>query len=157
MNETVLIYTDGACSGNPGEGGWGAVLIYKEKRKEISGYEPLTTNNRMELSAAINALEALNRRTKVDLYSDSTYLCNAFNKGWLKTWSANGFMRKTEPVPNADLWKRLIALTSAHEVAFHHVRGHADDAENNRCDELARKAIVMARAEAKLYAKDNFN
>ena len=137
----VEIYTDGACSGNPGKGGWGAVLIYKGVRKELSaGYEN-TTNNRMELMAAIEGLSALKESCQVDLYSDSKYLVDAIEKGWLEKWMANNWMReKNKPALNSDLWKKLVALMEKHEVKFIWVKGHAQTEENNRCDQLARAA-----------------
>jgi len=138
----VIIYTDGACSGNPGKGGWGAVLIFGELRKEISGYEVQTTNNRMEMMAAIQALEQLTERCVVDLYSDSSYLVNAFNAGWIDGWQRRGWMTASKkPVLNQDLWQRLLALTRKHQVTFHKVKGHSTDELNNRCDFLATEAI----------------
>ena len=134
----VTIYTDGACSGNPGPGGWGAVLIYGEHRREISGGEAVTTNNRMELTAAIKALEALNAPCEVDLYSDSAYLINAYEQGWLKNWIRRGWVKADKkPVENVDLWKRLLELSGTHTVHWIKVKGHASNVENNRCDELA--------------------
>lgn len=146
----VILYTDGACSGNPGPGGWGLVLIYKSKRLEKSGYEPMTTNNRMELTAAIEGLEALNEPCSVDLYSDSAYLVNAFNQHWLDNWQRRGWLKADKkPVENKDLWVRLLALAATHEVRWHKVKGHADNAENNRCDQLATGEIKQKqRAEA---------
>lgn len=140
--KSVEIYTDGACSGNPGKGGWGAVLIYNGVRKEISaGYE-CTTNNRMELIAAIEGLSALKESCKVDLYSDSKYLVDAIEKKWVFKWESNNWMRdKNKPALNSDLWKILMELLKVHEVKFIWVKGHAANAENNRCDELARKAL----------------
>lgn len=138
----VIIYTDGACSGNPGPGGWGCVLLYGEHRKELSGGEKETTNNRMELTAAIRALEALNAPCKVELYSDSAYLVNAFEQGWLKNWIRRGWVKADKkPVENVDLWKRILELIGIHEVMFHKVKGHASNKENNRCDELATAAV----------------
>lgn len=138
----VIIYTDGACSGNPGPGGWGAVLIYGDKRKEISGAEARTTNQRMELTAAIAALKALKEPCRVRLYSDSAYLVNAFRQGWLERWQKNGWLTaKKEPVENRDLWQELLKQTSRHQVEWLKVKGHGDNTENNRCDELARAAI----------------
>lgn len=134
----VDIYTDGACRGNPGVGGWGAILVYACIEKELSGGEKLTTNNRMELTAAIEGLGALRERCHVTLYSDSTYLTNAINKGWLRSWQAKGFMKtKSEPVPNKDLWQRIIELIEYHEVEFVWVRGHHGHEYNERCDRLA--------------------
>jgi ribonuclease HI len=140
----VTIYTDGACSGNPGPGGWGAVLISGGHRKELSGGEAETTNNRMELKAAIAALEALKEPTTVDLYTDSTYLKRGITE-WLRAWKQNGWQRKSGkrllPVKNEDLWRRLDRLGRRHAVTFHWVEGHAGDVENERCDRLARRAV----------------
>ena len=142
MEKTVTIYTDGACSGNPGKGGWGALLMYGGSRKEISGYDPATTNNRMELMAAIRGLEALKEPCQVQLYSDSAYLVNAMNEGWLKRWVKNGWKTAAKkPVENIDLWQEILKLTTLHRVSFHKVKGHSDNPYNNRCDELARLAI----------------
>ncbi|ARM30405.1 ribonuclease HI [Prosthecochloris sp. HL-130-GSB] len=142
MKKNVTIYTDGACSGNPGKGGWGAVLMYGDIRREISGYSPATTNNRMELMAAIQALEALREPCNVDLYSDSSYLVNAMNLGWLRKWSSGGWKTAArKPVENQDLWQKIQQLTKLHNVTFHKVKGHSDNEYNNRCDHLARKAI----------------
>ena len=142
MKKQVTIYTDGACSGNPGPGGWGCVLMYKKHRKESSGSEPDTTNNRMELTAAIEALRLLKRSCSVDLYTDSAYLCNAFEKGWLDQWRRNGWKTANRhEVENRDLWEQLDALCVTHVVRFHKVKGHSDNVENNRCDKLAREAI----------------
>ena len=141
----VLIYTDGACSGNPGPGGWGAVLIYNEFRKEISGGEHETTNNRMELTAAIRALSLLKEPCAVDLYTDSTYLCNGFEKQWVDQWVRNGWKTSSKkPVENQDLWKELIQLNSVHQITFHWVKGHASNPLNNRCDQLATEAAKQA-------------
>lgn len=140
--DRVTIYTDGACSHNPGPGGWGCVLIYGEHRKEASGFAENTTNNRMELTAAIEALKMLKRDCCVDLYTDSAYLCNAFEKGWLKKWSLNGWKTANKnDVENRDLWEQLDALCITHIVQFHKVKGHSDNEENNLCDKLARNAI----------------
>lgn len=137
----VVIYTDGACSGNPGPGGYGAVLIYDGHRKELSGGFNLTTNNRMEIMAAIVALSALKRNCEVILYTDSQYLVNALTKGWVERWRANGWKRnKKELAFNADLWERLLNLCRRHKVEFVWLRGHADNSENELCDLLARKA-----------------
>lgn len=136
------MYTDGACSGNPGPGGWGAVLIYRSFRREMSGAQADTTNNRMELSAAIFALEALKEPCKVDLYTDSAYLMRAFEERWIDRWQANGWKTSTKkPVENMELWQELIRLTGVHQVRFHKVKGHSDNENNNRCDKLARDAI----------------
>ena len=142
----ITIYTDGACSGNPGPGGWGAMLMYGEHRKEISGGDAHTTNNRMELTGPIEALELLKQPCKVRLYSDSAYLVNAFNQRWIANWQRNGWQTsQKKPVENKELWQRLLELCRTHEVEFIKVKGHADNAENNRCDELARAAIAKYR------------
>ena len=133
----VTIYTDGACSGNPGPGGWGAILSYNGHTKELSGGDPATTNNRMELMGAISALEALTEPCEVELYSDSKYLVDSVTKGWLSSWVKQGFLRKGKTVPNTDLWKRLLVLLDRHQVSFIWVKGHAENEFNNRCDELA--------------------
>ncbi|RXZ57947.1 ribonuclease HI [Candidatus Borkfalkia ceftriaxoniphila] len=138
----VELYTDGACSGNPGAGGYGAILIYKGLEKEISGGEPLTTNNRMEIYAVIAGLECLKEKCRVNIYSDSAYTVNAFTQNWLEGWIRNGWRKADgKEVANSDLWQRLYDLTESHEVRFIKVKGHADNAYNNRCDELARAAI----------------
>ncbi|MGI6065277.1 MAG: ribonuclease HI [Bacillota bacterium] len=142
----VIIYTDGACSGNPGPGGWGTVLMYGCSQKEVSGYHPQTTNQRMELTAAIEALMLLKEPCKVKLYSDSAYLINAFQQGWLRNWQKNGWKNsRKEPVENQDLWKKLIDLNRMHQVQWLKVAGHADNQYNNRCDELARGEIKKNR------------
>lgn len=134
----VTIYTDGACSGNPGPGGYGAILMYGQHKKELSGGDPNTTNNRMELMGVITALKALNRPCQVDLYTDSQYVVNAIEKGWARKWQANGWMRnKKDKALNPDLWQTLLDLLEVHQVAFHWVKGHAGNPYNNRCDELA--------------------
>lgn len=143
----VSIYTDGACSGNPGPGGWGAILMSAEHRRELSGYEPLTTNNRMEILAAIESLRALKSPCTVKLHSDSAYLVNAFNQNWLTKWQRNGWVNsKKDPVENQDLWRDLLDAAGPHRVEWVKVKGHADNANNNRCDELARAAIVAGQA-----------
>lgn len=142
----VEIYTDGACSGNPGPGGWGAVLLYGPHEKEISGFEPDTTNQRMELLAAIKGLKNLKQPCKVKLYSDSAYLVNAFTQGWIENWQRNGWQNaKKKPVSNADLWRQLIDLAQVHEIQWIKVKGHSDNKLNNRCDALAREAIETRR------------
>ena len=147
MTETkkkVLIYTDGACSGNPGPGGWGAILSFQGKTKELSGHMPNTTNNRMELFAVISALGALKEPCMVEVYSDSTYVVNAFKADWIGNWQTNGWQTSAKkPVENSDLWKLLLQTIKMkkHEVTFHKVKGHSDHPENNRCDELATGAI----------------
>ncbi|GEO42060.1 ribonuclease H [Skermanella aerolata] len=141
----VDIYTDGACSGNPGPGGWGAILRYGTVEKELCGGEPGTTNNRMELMAAIQALEALKRPVKVRLHTDSQYVKDGITK-WIHGWKARGWQTADKkPVKNAELWKRLEAAKKPHEIEFHWVRGHAGHPENERADELARKGLKEAR------------
>lgn len=136
--KTVTIYTDGACSGNPGVGGWGAILFYKDQMREMSGFEENTTNNKMELTAAIKALERLKEPCEVELYSDSAYLVNAFLEGWLTKWQMNGFKSSNKkPVQNVDLWQKLIELNNIHKITWIKVKGHADNVYNNRCDALA--------------------
>ena len=140
--EEVIIYTDGACSGNPGPGGWGSILMMGENKKEISGGKKDTTNNVMELTAVIEALKLLKRPCKVDLYSDSAYVVNAFLQNWIWGWIKNGWKNSSkEEVKNKELWQELFSLTKIHDVTFHKVKGHADNEYNNRCDELARNAI----------------
>lgn len=134
----VTVYTDGACSGNPGPGGWGAVLMASGHKKEMSGGEAMTTNNRMELMAVIRSLEALTRPCKVTLYSDSAYVVNAFNQHWITNWQRNGWRNSAKAeVANVDLWKQLLSLTAVHDVTFVKVKGHADNEYNNLCDRLA--------------------
>ena len=133
----VTIYTDGACSGNPGPGGWGAILQYGSAEKEMSGGEHQTTNNRMELLGVINALQALREPCIVDLYTDSQYICNAINQHWLAGWKKAGWKRKGGELKNPDLWQTLDGLLQTHQVSFHWVKGHADNEFNNRCDRLA--------------------
>ncbi|ABL64637.1 ribonuclease HI [Chlorobium phaeobacteroides] len=146
MQKKIIVYTDGACSGNPGKGGWGALLMYGASTREISGYSPATTNNRMELSAAIEALETLKEPCIVHLYSDSSYLVNAINEGWLKRWTANNWKTAAKKsVENIDLWQKILTLIKLHDVTFHKVKGHSDNPYNNRCDELARQAIKNNR------------
>lgn len=136
--KTVEIYTDGACSGNPGPGGWGAILRYNGREKEISGGEGQTTNNRMELTAVIAALECLKEPCVVELYSDSKYVVDALTKGWAVSWREKGWIKSDKkPALNTDLWERLLALAQKHELRCHWVRGHADNEYNNRCDALA--------------------
>ena len=143
----VIIYTDGACSYNPGPGGWGAILMYKSFKKEISGGEKETTNNRMELTAVINGLSALKEPCKVSLYSDSAYVINAMQNGWLTQWILAGWRTADKkPVKNVDLWQRLSALISVHDVTFIKVKGHSDNELNNRCDYLARSEIAKLPA-----------
>lgn len=136
--KTVTIYTDGACSGNPGPGGWGAILMYGGFQKELSGGEAHTTNNRMELTGVITALEALKEPCAVELYSDSKYVIDALEKGWAWGWKKRGWVKSDKkPALNPDLWEELLALTQKHQLRCHWVKGHADNPKNNRCDELA--------------------
>lgn len=136
----VVIYTDGACSGNPGAGGWAVILKYRTVEREISGGEAETTNNRMELMAVIEGLKALKERCSVKVYSDSAYVVNAFALGWIRSWIANGWRGSdNKAVKNVELWQELMALCGKHLVEFNKVKGHADDEYNNRCDALARK------------------
>ena len=145
----VTIYTDGACSGNPGPGGWGAIMIYDQRRKEIKGGAPATTNNRMELMAAISALEALTRPCIVDLHTDSQYLRNGI-MSWINKWKRNGWRTADKsPVKNADLWRRLDAALAQHRVRWHWVKGHAGHDLNERADELAREGIAAVQAGAR--------
>ena len=140
--EKVTIYTDGACSGNPGPGGWASVLIYNGNEKEISGGKQDTTNNIMEITAVIEGLKALKFPCEVDLYSDSAYVVNTFLQGWIYSWMKNNWKTASgAPVKNQELWQELYNLTKVHKVNFNKVKGHADNKYNNRCDELAREAI----------------
>jgi len=138
----VIIYTDGACRNNPGPGGYGAILICGSYRKEIFGGDPATTNNRMEIMGAIVALEMLKSACEVEIYSDSRYLVDAIEKGWITRWKANGWRRKKAPALNVDLWERLLPLLSKHKVRFRWMKGHSGHPENERCDLLARTAIA---------------
>ncbi len=141
--DKVVIYTDGACSGNPGPGGWGTILMYKDIKKEISGGSNNTTNNIMEITAVIEGLKMLKYECIVEVYSDSAYVVNAFNQGWIYNWQKNNWKTSgKEPVKNKELWEELYSLTKKHEVTFIKVKGHADNPYNNRCDELARNAIT---------------
>ena len=142
----VTIYTDGACSGNPGKGGWGAILMYGEYEKEISGFEEMTTNNRMELLAAIQALRCLKEPCGVELYSDSAYLVNGFVCNWVSGWKRNGWKNSgKEEVKNIDLWKELDRLNGIHTIKWIKVKGHSDNEYNNRCDALATGEIKKNR------------
>lgn len=142
MGKEVIIYTDGACSGNPGPGGWGTILMYKDTKKEISGGKADTTNNVMEITAVIEGLKLLKESCKVEVYSDSAYVINAFNQHWIENWIKKNWQNsKKEPVKNKELWLELYALVNQHEVKFIKVKGHSDNEFNNRCDELARNAI----------------
>ena len=134
----VDIYTDGACRGNPGRGGWGAILVYGKTEKELSGGEPSTTNNRMELTAAIKALSALKERCEITLYSDSKYMIDALEKGWAKSWKAKGWKKADKsPALNPDLWEKLLKLVELHDITYVWVKGHVGHAYNERCDKLA--------------------
>ena len=136
--KNVTVYTDGACSGNPGPGGWGAILEYMGHEKELSGGEPNTTNNRMELTAVIVSLQQLKEPCRVELYSDSRYVIDALEKGWVWGWKKRGWIRSNKkPALNADLWEQLLPLLQIHEVHYHWVKGHAENPKNNRCDQLA--------------------
>ncbi|HBE77415.1 MAG TPA: ribonuclease HI [Firmicutes bacterium] len=138
----VIIYTDGACSGNPGPGGWGAILIAAGIEKELSGGETNTTNQRMELQAAIEALSVLKFSCRVKLHSDSAYLINAFRQNWLRNWQANGWLNsQKKPVENQDLWFKLVKLNQQHHIEWIKVAGHQDNIYNNRCDLLAKNAV----------------
>ena len=145
--KNVTLYTDGACSGNPGVGGYGGILIYGDLKREYSGSELETTNNRMEVTAVIVGLKRLKYPCKVEVYSDSAYTVNAFNEGWIYGWVKNGWKKSDgKAVLNADLWQELYELTKIHEVVFHKVAGHADNELNNRCDALATGAIKELKA-----------
>ena len=136
--KTVTLYTDGACSGNPGPGGWGAILEYAGTEKELSGGEASTTNNRMELTAVIAGLSALKEPCIVELYSDSKYVIDGLSKGWAASWQKNGWKKADKkPALNPDLWEKLLELTTIHKLNYHWVKGHADNPKNNRCDQLA--------------------
>ena len=144
--KSITIYTDGACSGNPGPGGWGAVLLYRTARREMSGGEAATTNNRMELTAAIEALSVLREPCEVELFSDSKYLVDSMTKGWARAWRERGWKKADKsPALNPDLFERLLTLCQTHDVTFHWVKGHADNPENERCDALARGEIEKFR------------
>ncbi len=136
--KTVTLYTDGACSGNPGPGGWGAILEFQGTEKELSGGEASTTNNRMELTAVIEGLSALKEPCIVELYSDSKYVIDGLSKGWAASWQKNGWRKSDKkPALNPDLWEKLLELTTIHTLRYHWVKGHADNPKNNRCDALA--------------------
>lgn len=136
--KTITLYTDGACSGNPGPGGWGAILEWEDHEKELSGGEISTTNNRMELTGVIRGLEALKEPCVVELYSDSKYVIDALEKGWAAGWQKRGWVKSDKkPALNPDLWQRLLELCQVHQVRCHWVKGHAENPKNNRCDELA--------------------
>ena len=136
--KTVTLYTDGACSGNPGPGGWGAILEYMGHEKELSGGEESTTNNRMELTAVIMGLSAIKEPCIVELYSDSKYVIDGLQKGWAESWKKKGWIKSDKkPALNPDLWDQLLELTGRHQMRYHWVKGHAENPKNNRCDELA--------------------
>ena len=136
--KTVTLYTDGACSGNPGPGGWGAILEFQGTEKELSGGEASTTNNRMELTAVIQGLSALKEPCIVELYSDSKYVIDGLSKGWAASWQKNGWRKADKkPALNPDLWEKLLDLTRTHQLRYHWVKGHAENPKNNRCDALA--------------------
>lgn len=145
--KTVTLYTDGACSGNPGPGGWGAILAFQGIEKELSGGESATTNNRMELTAVIEGLSALKEPCVVELYSDSKYVIDGLSKGWAVSWRKNGWKKADKkPALNPDLWEKLLELTEMHQLHYHWVKGHADNPKNNRCDQLAVAAAKMQNA-----------
>ena len=137
----IQIYTDGACSYNPGPGGWGAILIYNGVEKRISGGEPNTTNNRMELLAVINGLSCLKEKCEVEIFSDSAYVVNAYIQNWVDNWKANGWKKQKSSIKNLELWKQLDSLVNFHNVKFIKVKGHSDNAYNNECDKMAREQV----------------
>jgi len=142
----IVIYTDGACSGNPGPGGYAGILMYNNIEKIVSGAEKETTNNRMELTAVIESLKALKEKCEVDLYTDSAYVCNAITQDWLTNWQLNNWKNASKkPVLNKELWEELIELLTKHKVNFYKVKGHADNKYNNKCDEIARNAILKLK------------
>lgn len=158
MKKKVEIYTDGACSGNPGVGGWGVVMLYKNHRKEVSGAEPQTTNNRMELTAIIQGLKLLKEPCIVTIYSDSAYSVEPFLQGWINGWVMRGWRTASkDEVKNVDLWKELLSLMQIHEVSYVKVKGHADNELNNRCDTLARGAIKELQKTLPIPPVDNPN
>ena len=147
--KTVTLYTDGACSGNPGPGGWGAILEYKGHEAELSGGEENTTNNRMELTAVIEGLKRLKEPCIVELYSDSKYVIDALEKGWAVSWQLRGWIKADKkPALNPDLWEQLLDLVQIHQLRYHWVKGHADNPKNNRCDELAVRQWKRIKGEA---------
>ncbi len=142
----IVIYTDGACSGNPGDGGWGAILMYGGSEKAISGFEENTTNNKMELKAAIEALKALKQPCEVELYTDSAYVMGGFAKGWVNNWKRNGWVNSSkEEVKNIDFWKQLDELNNMHKITWIKVKGHSDNEYNNKCDKLATGEVAQHR------------
>ena len=148
MEDTIAVYTDGACSGNPGPGGWGTVLIYQGREKELSGYEPNTTNNRMELTAVIQGLSALKTvSVPVTVYTDSKYIVDAINQHWIDNWQTKGWRNAAkQPVANRDLWEQVIVLNQKYQPKYIWVKGHSTNAYNNRCDALAVQAILDHKA-----------
>ena len=147
-SKIIQIYTDGACSGNPGIGGWGAIIFENGNKKELSGFDPETTNNKMELLAAIKALELIKQASEIELFSDSAYLINAFNEGWIIKWQLNGFKTSAnKEVANRDLWEQLIYFNQLHKIKWIKVKGHADNEYNNRCDQLATGEIAKLKNE----------
>ena len=147
--KTVTLYTDGACSGNPGPGGWGAILEYMGHEKELSGGEESTTNNRMELTAVIMGLSSLKEPCIVELYSDSKYVIDGLEKGWAESWKRKGWIKSDKkPALNPDLWEKLLELTGKHQMRYHWVKGHAENPKNNRCDELAVMQWKQIKGEA---------
>lgn len=149
MSDAVDLYTDGACSGNPGPGGWGVLMLYKGNEKELCGGEPATTNNRMELMAAIQGLESLKRGVKVRVHTDSTYVKDGITK-WIHGWKKNGWKNaQKKPVKNAELWQRLETAIERHDVSWHWVKGHSDHPENDRADALARQGMAPYLAKLK--------
>lgn len=145
-DDKILIYTDGACSGNPGPGGYGAILIYKDNIKEISGAVNDTTNNKMELMAVIKALELVKGSRNIEVYSDSAYVVNSIEKGWLYSWKKNNWIKSNkEKAKNIDLWEMLIKFMEIHNIKFIKVKGHSDNEYNNRCDKLATSAILTLK------------
>lgn len=146
MQKNVQLYADGACSGNPGPGGWGVILIYQNASRELSGFESATTNNRMELTAVIEGLRALREPCRVEVFSDSAYVCNAFTQNWIKKWKKNGWTTASgKPVENQDLWNSLLELMETHKVSYNKVKGHSGHPQNSRCDRLAKYAIGRAK------------
>ena len=145
----IILYTDGACSGNPGIGGWGAILFYNEHTKELSGFEENTTTNRMELMAVIQGLGALKEPCEVEVYSDSAYTINAFKEDWITSWQLNNWRTSSKsPVKNVDLWQKLLDYCDYHKITWHKVKGHADNEYNNRCDFLATNEIAKYKKNA---------
>lgn len=154
--KNVDLYTDGACSGNPGVGGWAAVLIYKGKQKELSGGERETTNNRMELTAVIRGLEALKEKCNVTIYSDSAYVVNAINNDWITNWQLNGWKNSAkDDVSNKDLWEKLLDLLASHPSVFVKVKGHSTNELNNRCDKLAVSEVQKIKSQDEKPSNDN--